>query len=95
MTYRLKFYLLLVLFSSIAISQENKQSTSAHPAPNEGCLTCHQGIEPIKDHSSLMMQQIFAMGVGQGDANGCVVCHGGSPTETHEKKGRSFRCTGR
>ncbi len=28
-----------------------------------------------------MAQQIYAMGGALGDTNGCVVCHGGNPTE--------------
>ena len=47
-----------------------------------GCLTCHQGIEPIREPDSGMMQQIMAMGRGLGDPAGCVVCHRGDPSAT-------------
>lgn len=52
---------------------------------NTGCLTCHQGIEPIRDPNSEMMKQIFAKGKAVGDDAGCVVCHGGNPNETENK----------
>ncbi|UJF25219.1 hypothetical protein L0B52_03455 [Suttonella sp. R2A3] len=70
--------MVIELFFSPAIAAED------FPAPSEGCLTCHQGIEPIRDHDSLMMQQIYAMSNGMGDPNGCVVCHGGTPEETED-----------
>jgi len=46
-------------------------------------LTCHEGIEPIREAGSKMMQQIVAAGRGRGDPAGCVVCHGGDPTATN------------
>ncbi|BDM65746.1 cytochrome c [Shewanella sp. NFH-SH190041] len=55
------------------------------PAEGSGCLSCHNGIEPIRDPQSKMMQQIFAKGQQVGDPNGCVVCHGGNPIETTDK----------
>ena len=51
-----------------------------------GCLTCHEGIEPIRDPESGMMRGIFAMGRGLGDVAGCVVCHGGDPTATEKDR---------
>lgn len=59
---------------------------NAYPANKEGCLSCHQGIEPIKDYDSAMAQQIYAMGSAFGDPNGCIICHGGNPNETKDKK---------
>lgn len=55
------------------------------PAENENCLSCHQGIEPTRPFKSEMMQQIFAKGKEMGDPNGCVVCHGGNPSEVTNK----------
>ncbi|QOR63047.1 cytochrome C [Sulfurovum indicum] len=44
------------------------------------CLECHQGIEPIRDHQSKMMQEIFKVAQKAGvRGNDCVVCHGGNP----------------
>ncbi len=47
-----------------------------------GCLACHKGIEPIRESSSGMMQEILDVGKARGDAAGCVVCHGGDPKAT-------------
>lgn len=66
------------------------EATSANvfPAPLQGCLAskCHEGIEPLMDHDSRMMKQIFERGARAGDRNGCVVCHGGNPAETEDKE---------
>ncbi len=44
-----------------------------------GCLSCHEGIEAIRDPESEMMQQIVLIGEDNGDPGGCVTCHGGNP----------------
>lgn len=62
---------------------------AAYPAPNTGCMApgkCHGGIEPIRAHDSEMAQQIYQLGAGLGDPNGCVVCHGGNPKEEKDAK---------
>jgi len=48
-------------------------------AAEKGCLSCHQGIEDIRDKKSAMMQLIIAKGNAAADKEGCVVCHGGNP----------------
>jgi len=53
---------------------------------NADCLTCHKGIEHIKDPNSPMMQQIAAMSKAMGDNNNCVFCHGGNPKATTKEK---------
>ena len=60
---------------------------SDEPFPAEGqyCLACHQGIEPARPIGSEMMQQILQKGEALGDPNGCVICHGGTPTELVNK----------
>ena len=55
------------------------------PAEGQYCLTCHQGIEPTRPMGSGMMQAILAKGAALGDPNGCVVCHGGTPSEVLNK----------
>ncbi len=57
---------------------------AAFPAQGTGCLSvdCHAGISPIRAHDSDMAQQIYEKGAVAGDRNGCVVCHGGNPSET-------------
>jgi hypothetical protein len=58
------------------------ESVTPEQAKASGCLSCHKGIESIRQESSAMMLLIKAMGGGHGDANGCVVCHGGNPQAT-------------
>jgi len=48
-------------------------------AREKGCLSCHEGIEPIREETSAMLAAIRALGKSQGDPEGCVVCHGGNP----------------
>lgn len=48
-------------------------------AIQSGCVTCHQGIEPIRNEGSGMLAQILQEGASLGDPAGCVVCHGGDP----------------
>jgi len=64
-------------------SPENNivQTKLAYPAPGQGCLACHTGIEPIREHDSKMMRQIYKEGKKMGDPNGCVVCHFGNASE--------------
>ena len=65
---------------------ESKTAVAAHfPAENQNCLACHQGIEPARPFESQMMKDIMAEGAALGDANGCVVCHAGTPGETQDK----------
>jgi hypothetical protein len=47
---------------------------------SNSCVKCHEGIEAIRDPSSKMMQEIYAVAekAGHGD-NDCIVCHGGNP----------------
>lgn len=53
-------------------------------AEESGCLTCHKGIEEIRDGKSSMMTMIKGLGAGHGDAQGCVICHGGDPAATEK-----------
>jgi hypothetical protein len=63
------FVLLVLIAPSPSFAQE----------PQNGCLSCHAGIEPIRVEGSAMLAAIQAMGQGVGDAQGCTVCHGGNP----------------
>lgn len=51
-------------------------SGTAEAAQN-GCLSCHEGIERFSDGG--MQETIETMGADLGDPGGCVVCHGGDP----------------
>ena len=57
---------------------------AAETTTKSGCLTCHEGIEWIRDANSEMMKQIMALGSLQGDPQGCTVCHGGDPQVTDD-----------
>ncbi|MDY0132943.1 MAG: hypothetical protein RBR53_09770 [Desulforegulaceae bacterium] len=60
-------------------------SSFLFPAENKNCLSCHQGLEVPRNSDSAMMQEIFAKGLKLGDPNGCVVCHGGTPSEIKDE----------
>lgn len=51
------------------------------------CVTCHKGIEDIRDKNSGMMQEILKVADKAGHKdNDCIVCHGGNPeAKTKEK----------
>ncbi len=57
-------------------------------AATSGCIAkgCHVGIESIAPPNSKMMQTIKNNGLMHGDPEGCVICHGGNPKETKDKK---------
>ena len=47
---------------------------------SNSCITCHNGIEPIRDSNSKMMKEILKVANKAGaTGNDCVVCHGGNP----------------
>jgi hypothetical protein len=49
-------------------------------ADEQGCLFCHEGIEPFSDGG--MMAAIQAAAKPFRDPGGCVICHGGTPSST-------------
>ena len=59
-----------------------------HPdASKNNCLSCHSGVEPIRDPSSGMMQQIYKLAEEAAyPDNDCIVCHGGNPEAKTAKK---------
>ena len=56
--------------------------SAASYAAKSGCLSCHKGIENIRDPNSAMLLSIKALGTQHGDPEGCVICHGGNPGAT-------------
>ncbi len=73
----MKIFLLSTLFLFTLLFAEVKNS----------CLSCHNGLEPIREHTSKMMQSIFDVAQKAGaKGNDCVVCHGGSPQEEIKEK---------
>ncbi len=69
----LTVFFLFFLFAASSLGQDN------YPAPGKYCLSCHKGLAPIRQHTTAMMQEIYAEGKKAGDPNGCIVCHGGDP----------------
>lgn len=53
-------------------------------AANSGCMTCHAGIELIREPGSEMLDQIMQRGTKLGDPAGCIVCHAGDPKATEK-----------
>ena len=61
------------------------------PSKAEGCISCHEGIEDIREAESGMMRAIKAIGATHGDPEGCVVCHGGNPKATTAEEAHQGR----
>ena len=75
-----RWLLALVLVGAVLITVAifaSHDTPRAVAQDDNGCLSCHEGIEDIRDPGSAMMASIDAMG-------GCVVCHGGDPNETED-----------
>ena len=68
----------ILLFLLLSFHLHSQDNSTNFPDPGKGCLSCHNGIEPIRSHSSEMMKAIYKRGQKAGDPNGCVVCHGGN-----------------
>ncbi|UCE60252.1 MAG: hypothetical protein JSU63_00595 [Phycisphaerales bacterium] len=82
-----------IILATYAFQYQADGQTPDSPVDSSGCLSCHTGIEPIRDPESGMMRQIVAMGRGLGDPAGCVVRHGGDPagrTEEDAHAGEGF-----
>jgi len=79
-----KIFILLALVALLALTltsvafAEGPTSAPHQQGDQEGCLTCHEGIENIRQPESMMMQQIQAMGE-------CTACHGGDAKVTDDK----------
>ncbi len=73
-----------LLFSALFLPARGAdfEKVSQELADRKGCLSCHEGIESIRDKNSPMMLTIEAMGGGFGDPAGCIICHGGTPNAT-------------
>ncbi|MCG8423768.1 MAG: cytochrome C [Proteobacteria bacterium] len=65
--------------SDEAAKSPPRTETTPIRADTLGCLSCHLGIEDIREPGSAMLDQIKALGKQYGDPGGCVICHGGQP----------------
>ncbi|MEK9754724.1 MAG: hypothetical protein VW338_16130 [Rhodospirillaceae bacterium] len=74
---------LLTAFLSIAVTSPTTaavlEKVSPTVAKSKGCLSCHEGIEDIREKGSEMLNRVKAIGESVGDPGGCVTCHGGNP----------------
>lgn len=78
----INYFIILILIPYSIFSQNSNLS---YPEPSKGCLACHMGIEPIREHDSKMMHEIYKEANKLGDPNGCIICHYGNPKEEHNK----------
>jgi hypothetical protein len=66
-----------LLFSSVKIDYTQKNN----------CLSCHGGIEHIRDEESGMAKAIAKKAAETGyPKNSCIICHGGNPATKHKSK---------
>jgi len=68
--------LLALMLTSVAFA-EGPSNSPHQQGDREGCVTCHEGIENIRQPDTLMYQQIQAMGE-------CTACHGGDAAVTDD-----------
>lgn len=81
---KLSLLLLMLCFTSGAFAAAKGDRVSKSLADKKGCMSCHEGIEDIRDKNSGMMLAIKAIGGTHGDPGGCVICHGGNPKATNK-----------
>ncbi len=75
---RLGLALILLLLVAVAHAAVPDKVTP-EAAKAKGCLSCHDGIEAIREEGSAMLAQLNALSNAHGDPGGCVICHGGNP----------------
>lgn len=90
------FVILLVGIMTVSLADktpykgEGKEATVSKRRANKmGCLSCHEGIEDIREEGSEMLAMIKGLGKEYNDPAGCVVCHGGMPNATTYEKAHS------
>ena len=81
--------LIWLLASPTTAASDAFATVSAEKAKEKGCLSCHEGIEEIREPTSVMLTQLKAIGSASGDPGGCVVCHGGTPDATSKEQAHS------
>jgi hypothetical protein len=57
---------------------------AAVPVPTEGCLTCHNNIEPMHKYASGPAFEKLVAGKDAADLS-CTACHGGNPIATTQE----------
>jgi hypothetical protein len=85
----LVFGIIVWLCVNYPVNADNESYPNFPLAPDENCLSCHQGISSIMDSDSLMLTQIQMFGQIADDPDGCTVCHGGNPKGITEEEAHS------
>ncbi len=68
-----------VLLSATLQQTSSNTNIEVNNTQNQ-CISCHKGIEDIRDPSSEMMVEILGVAKKAGfPGNDCIVCHGGNP----------------
>jgi hypothetical protein len=84
------FFVTTAFLKDGEIEEIPRFTQSAGDLTGNSCVSCHKGIEPIKDMRSEMMQAILKV-ASHADIKGndCVVCHGGNPASFNKEKSHS------
>src|SRR5947207_2531946 len=79
------FSLCLCVSVTVVLSSAYAEQTSAPAAQLEGCLKCHDKIEPMHRFGQTVTLDTLDHGK---DAQGltCTACHGGNPTATTKEE---------
>ncbi len=77
-----KNQLILLVIGIVGLGFNSALFAKTTSGNKEGCISCHNGIEDIRDPKSGMLAMIKALGSSHGDGEGCVMCHGGDPKAT-------------
>lgn len=63
----LTYLLALLAPIAIGVNAQVPEKVSPEMAAEKGCISCHEGIEDIREETSAMLAQIKGMGGAQGD----------------------------
>ena len=77
-----KLIILVIIGLFVGLSAKINSNDLLEPEANKdnSCISCHGGIEHIREPESEMMQAIFDEADKAGfKGNDCIVCHGGNP----------------
>ncbi len=82
----MKMLLAISWGACLAAAAALAQDSTPPKKPTSGCIRCHEGIASIREPGCEMLDQILFLGRKRGDSEGCIVCHGGDPEQTEDKK---------
>ena len=74
------FFGAMLFLATVILLQAFQTKSNDQINPDNNCLSCHQGIDPIRDPNSDMMKEISSLADKSGyPENDCIICHGGNP----------------